>query len=504
MFTDKDIEQLNDLGIDKQVAIEQLDYFKSGFPYLSLLAPAIVGKGIVTLSKREQDEQVKKFDEFTGTILKFVPASGAATRMFKDLYKYKESKGTLDLDDKGNKAIKEFFDRLCEFAFFGQLNQLMFEQGVDLRKIAQTNYSNVVSTLLDDKGMSYGHLPKAVLKFHKYPDEVHTAIEEHLVEAAYYACDKAREARLHFTVSPEHRGKVESLLEKVLPAYEKRFDCKFTITLSEQKKSTNTIAVDNQNRPFRCPDTTILFRPGGHGALIENLDEQKEDIIFIKNIDNVLPETKVAETVYWKKVLAGVLLSSRDKVFSYLNRLEKGEKEQSFLDEIRSYIQQTFCISLPQTQSNEELSILLYSKLHRPIRVCGMVKNEGEPGGGPYVVQEEDGTTSMQILEVQQVNMQDEKMKACFNALTHFNPVDLVCSCYDHKGVKYCLKDFIDYKTGFISEKSLGGEPLKAQELPGLWNGAMSKWSTIFVEVPLAIFNPVKTVNDLLRKEHLV
>lgn len=502
MFTEKDIQQLSSLGIDEQTVNRQLNNFAEGFPYLNLIAPALVGKGIAALSKHEQSEQVKRYEAFGGAVLKFVPASGAATRMFKELYRFKDSGGTLDLEEEKNEDIKEFFDRLNEFAFFGQLNQLMFERYVDLRKYSEDCYLPLVSALLDEDGMSYGHLPKAVLKFHKYSDFVRMAIEEHLVEAALYACNADKIARLHFTVSAEHRRNVEELLNQVVPSYETYFGYKYKISFSEQKKATDTIAVDMDNKLFRTKDGSLMFRPGGHGALLENLNEQAEDIIFIKNIDNVVPETKVEETVHWKKVLGGVLLSYRDKAYSYLSRLERGERSTGFLDEACEFLQSTFCIAFPTTLSADERAALLYEKLHRPMRVCGMVKNEGEPGGGPYIVQEDDGTTSLQILEMQQVNRQDEKALSCFNALTHFNPVDIVCSCYDHKGVKYDLRNFVDPKTGFISEKSVDGKPVKAQELPGLWNGAMSKWNTAFVEVPLATFNPVKTVNDLLRKEH--
>ena len=502
MFTEKDFQQLNSLGVDEQTINHQQDNFVKGFPYLKLAAPAIAGKGIVELSKREQNEQIKRYEEFGGTTLKFVPASGAATRMFKDLYRFKDSGGTLDLDDKKNKLIKEFFDRLNEFAFYGHLNQLMFEQGVDMRRLSREDYLAVVSTLLDERGMNYGHSPKAVLKFHRYSDGVRTAIEEHLVEAALYACNAEKVARLHFTVSSEHKAKIEELLGQVIPTYEKRFGYRYEISFSEQKKSTDTIAVDLDNKLFRNQDGSLLFRPGGHGALLENLNERNEDVVFIKNIDNVVPETRVSETVYWKKVIAGVLLSCRDKVYDYLYRIEAGERSADFLEEVSGFMLSMFGVSIPENFSDEERTALLFKKLHRPLRVCGMVKNEGEPGGGPYIVQEADGATALQILEVQQVNMQDEEMRSCFNALTHFNPVDIVCSYHDHKGQKYDLRNFVDPKTGFISEKSVDGKPIKAQELPGLWNGAMSNWNTVFVEVPLATFNPVKTVNDLLRKEH--
>lgn len=504
MLTENDIEQIESLGASRQLVEDQLDNFVNGFPYLNVLSPALVSHGITVLGKREQVEQIKRYEGFGGSILKFVPASGAATRMFKDLYRFKESGGTLDLNDKQNKAIKEFFDKLNEFAFYGELNQLMFEKGIDLRQFLSDNYLSAISTLLDKDGMNYGHLPKAVLKFHKYPDQVRTAIEEHLVESALYASGKEKVARLHFTVSADHRKDIEKLLKQIVPLYEERFGFKYQISMSEQKKSTDTIAVDMDNNPFRNADGSLLFRPGGHGALIENLNEQREDIIFIKNVDNVVPETKVNETIYWKKVLAGLLLTNRDKVYAYLSQLERGQKDSDFLSEICDFMQNVFSISLPQSISEDERAELLYSKLHRPIRVCGVVKNEGEPGGGPYIVQESDGTTSLQLLEVQQINMGDARMRKYFDSLTHFNPVDVVCSCYDHKGKKYNLKDFVDPKTGFISEKSVDGKPIKAQELPGLWNGAMSKWNTIFVEVPLSTFNPVKTVNDLLRKEHQV
>ncbi len=504
MFSKQDIEQLNSLGIDAAHVEQQLKHFANGFPYLNITAPALVGKGITVLDETEQNHMVELYDAFSGSQRKFVPASGAATRMFKQLFEYMDAKGSISLNEKKNGAIKEFFDRIGEFAFYDELKALLNKQAIDIDKLQEKDYPAVVRALLNADGMSYGNLPKAVLKFHKYNDHPRTAIEEHLVEAARYAVGKDKLARLHFTVSEEHRRAIVQLLARVVPLYEQRFNIRFDITLSEQKKSTDTIAVDLNNHAFRNADGSLLFRPGGHGALIENLSELDEDIVFVKNIDNIVPETKVAETVRWKKILAGMLLSYRQQVFSYLNKLEKGERSYPFLQEVSGFMENVFSISIPTTLSEEKLALFLHEKLNRPIRVCGMVKNEGEPGGGPFVIKENDGSTSLQILESSQINMADEHMSACMKGLSHFNPVDLVCSFRTHTGGKFKLQTFVDPQTGFISEKSKDGKPLKAQELPGLWNGAMSRWNTIFVEVPLATFNPVKTVNDLLRKEHLV
>jgi hypothetical protein len=485
MFTSSDFQQLQQLGITVEQVERQLTHFRDGFPFLPIIAPAVPGKGITQFSREEQMLMVQRYDQWGGSRLKFVPASGAATRMFKTLFEYLET-------GKGGKEVDEFFIRLKDFAFYE-----------DLAKIAGKDTPDAaawVKALLDIKGLNYGNLPKGLLKFHNYAEGARTAFEEHLVEAALYGKDSAGIARLHFTVSPEHRKAFESLFDTVRQRYEQRFGVKYEVSFSEQKKSTDTIAVDLQNEPFRNADGSLLFRPGGHGALLENLNELQEDIIFIKNIDNISPDKLRTDTVHWKKVLAGYLLQLREQITTYILLLEKGCNDIK-LKEIAQFLEREFCITLPPVDG-EEYARAIYAKLNRPVRVCGMVKNEGEPGGGPFIARNADGSLSLQIVESAQIDLHDSEVQRCFKAATHFNPVDLVCSFRNYSGGCYTLADFRDEATGFISQKSKDGRELKALELPGLWNGAMSNWNTAFVEVPLATFNPVKTVNDLLRKEH--
>ncbi|MDR2937655.1 MAG: DUF4301 family protein, partial [Prevotellaceae bacterium] len=389
---------------------------------------------------------------------------------------------------------------LQKFAFYEDLKSLLNLQPFDNQAVIENLRLPILQTLLGKNGMNYGALPKGLLKFHTYKDGVRTAMEEHLVEAALYAKDKNNVAQLHFTVSPEHRILFEDLVKKVQPEYEKKYNVQYKISFSEQKKSTDTLAVDAGNAPFRNADGSMLFRPGGHGALIENLDEQHADIVFVKNIDNVAPDAYKAETVRYKKVLAGLLLQLRSKIFEYAAAVENNPSEAK-LSEIQSFFENELSFIFPKSWETNKVEYLR-SKLNRPIRVCGMVKNVGEPGGGPFVAVNPDGSASLQIAESSQLNLNDAHTKTAFDSATHFNPVDLVCSFVDRNGKKYDLKKFRDPATGFISVKSKDGKELKAQELPGLWNGAMSDWTTVFVEVPLITFNPVKTVNDLLRKEH--
>ncbi|MDR0737575.1 MAG: DUF4301 family protein [Prevotellaceae bacterium] len=486
MFSASDIRQLQYLGIEPAQAAQQIEDFRNGFPYMPVIAPATAGKGIVQVSDEEQTELVHLFDQWGGSRLKFVPASGAATRMFKSLYELRDTaKATPETDT--------FFKRLPDFAFYDDLMNVVKDAG-------HNNPQAVLNGLLEANGLNYGQLPKGLLKFHRYTEGSRTAFEEHLVEAALYAKDDKNVARLHFTVSPEHAGKFNALLKKVQPDYEKRYGVTYEITFSEQKKSTDTLAVELDNTPFRNADGSLLFRPGGHGALLENLAEIKEDIVFIKNIDNVAPDRLKPDTIHWKKVLAGMMLMLRSRIAAYLAELEQGVSSVK-LKEIATFIAQNFCITLPEVEAGQ-YAALLYAKLNRPMRVCGMVKNAGEPGGGPFLARNADGSQSLQIVESSQIDLHDASVEKIFRASTHFNPVDVVCSFRDYKGGVYDLRKFRDPATGFISQKSKDGRTLKALELPGLWNGAMSDWTTIFVEVPLSTFSPVKTVTDLLRHEH--
>lgn len=444
MFTPSDLAQLEARGISLEKAEKQLQSFATGFPELDIVSAASVGNGVLTPTEADIDMYVKAWQDYLDeghTVLKFVPASGAASRMFKDLFEYLET---------GEKTsfIEKFLVGKDHFAFGPELQGLT-EQAA-------------VHHLLKD--MNYGNLPKGLLLFHSYEDGPRTPALEHLVEGAMYAASKGN-VNIHFTVSHEHLPLFQAHLAANQATYEDKLGVKFHISYSEQKPSTDTLAANPDGTPFRTADDKLLFRPGGHGALIENLNEQDADIIFIKNIDNVVPDRLKGDTVRYKQLLAGVLVTEQKKVFEKL-------KDPNLTDEEKA-------------------------KLQRPLRVCGVVKNTGEPGGGPFLVREEDGSISCQILESSQISN-----PALMQQATHFNPVDLVCATRNAEGKPYYLPDFVDEKTGFISHKSKDGKELLALELPGLWNGAMSRWNTIFVEVPVSTFNPVKTVNDLLRPEH--
>ncbi|HTX88156.1 MAG TPA: DUF4301 family protein, partial [Bacteroidales bacterium] len=443
-----------------------------------------------------------------GPVMKFVPASGAASRMFKHLFEFREDirKGTASLADHSFNSVWYFLQHLEELPFYGDLLPVPLLKRIPPEQLVRENRPGpVIDAILGAGGLNYGNLPKALLKFHRYPEGSRTALEEHLVEAAHYAADERGTARIHFTLSPEHTLKFSEKTDEVRSRYEKAFGVTFEIGYSVQKESTDTLAVDEENHPFRKEDGTLLFRPAGHGALLANLEETDAGVIFIKNIDNIVPDRLKGPTYENKKLIGGVLLRTRDRIHSFLRKETAGEAAPAEMAEIVRFISEEGMLplpegfdALPEPNKREQLRVLL----NRPIRVCGMVKNEGEPGGGPFWVTGKDGRNSLQIVESSQVNLAEEGQKNIFSRATHFNPVDLVCSIRDFRGNKFRLSDWVDEETGFISGKSSGGRTLKAQELPGLWNGAMAKWITLFVEVPILTFNPVKTVNDLLRKEH--
>jgi hypothetical protein len=449
-FNAQDLEQLRARGISVEKAEAQLECFRNGFPELDIVAPASTKKGILAPKKAEQEEYIsawQKYLEEGHKILKFVPASGAASRMFKNLFQYLE-------DGIETPFIQDFLAHKDSFAFGPQL--------------AGKDGQEAVRYLLQD--MHYGDLPKGLLLFHKYRDGARTPALEHLVEAAQYCVEPMADghkptAYLHFTVSHDHLPLFRQHIADNLKKFEEKYNVKYDVTFSEQLPSTDTIAANPDGTPFRTKDGKLLFRPGGHGALIENLNQQDADIVFIKNIDNVVPDRLKKDTIRYKQILAGVLVTEQKRVFEAL-------KDPNLSDEERA-------------------------KLNRPIRVCGVVKNTGEPGGGPFLVRDADGSVSCQILESTQIS--DPALMA---QSTHFNPVDLVCAIRDYEGNPFDLPRYVDPQTGFISNKSKDGKELLALELPGLWNGAMAKWNTIFVEVPVSTFNPVKTVNDLLREQH--
>lgn len=500
-FSTQDKEQLEAKGISEEKIEEQLNYFKNGFPPLNIKKPASIDDGIIRITKEEFSEKISIWDDYLKTdkeVTKFVPASGAASRMFKDLFAFVES----SYDEPTTQFEKEFFDNIKSFAFYDDLDQIcvkVYGKNID-ELMAVKRFKEIIKMLLTDEGLNYGELPKGLLLFHSYYDKKRTPMEEHLVEGSMYAKDNNKNVNVHFTISPHHKELFTKLVEEKRSELEKSLDVSFNISFSIQKPSTDTIAVDMENNPFR-DEGELLFRPGGHGALIENLNDLQSDIVFIKNIDNIVPDKFKSEEAKYKKMLAGVLVETQKKIFDYLEKLDSASYSDNILNEIKDFIENELSITTDKLSGNdkEQLVQQMVKKLNRPIRVCGMVRNEGEPGGGPFIVENKDGSFSPHILEGSQIVT--DKAKVLASKATHFNPVDLVCGIKDHKGEKFNLLNFIDKETGFISSKSQSGRALKALELPGLWNGAMSDWNTIFVEVPISTFNPVKTVNNLLRKE---
>ncbi len=512
MFSDRDRNQLQERNISVGEAEEQLRQFERGFSDIPAVKPAVAGDGILRMDDAVVSRYAALYEEnLPGQqVLKFVPASGAATRMFKDLYEALQAGKDAEhfrefLEETGKKEVLRLLDQLRSFAFYRELEEKLAKRGID--PLDPSAAREVLQAILGEEGLHYGNLPKGLIRFHSYGDAPRTAAEEHLVEGALYARDTEGNVHIHFTVSPEHLPLFRDLTDEKIPVFENRYGVKYEVDFSVQKPSTDTLAANPDNTPFREPDGSLLFRPGGHGALLDNLDELPADLIFIKNIDNVVPDRLKAVTVEYKKALAGLLLSLRKRVFAYLRMIEDpAELDDDRIREIARFLEQELCLVHPAGFDGiprQEKLAYLFLKLNRPIRVCGMVRNEGEPGGGPFWVRNADGSMGLQIAESSQFNLDDPKQQAVFSAATHFNPVDLVCSTRDHRGEPFPLKKFRDPGTGFISSKSKDGRALKALELPGLWNGAMADWNTVFVEVPVETFNPVKTIMDLLRKEHL-
>ena len=476
MFTQNEIQQILAHGLSVEQVEKQIEAFRQGFPSLAVVKAASPEDGIICLSDDEVEAAVARYESKVNelSVVKFVPASGAATRMFKELFEFVN-------DDKRGKGIDTLLQNIEKFAFYEELKAT----GVDF-----TDDKAVVSAIIKE-GLYYGAKPKGLVTFHNYPDGTRKAIEEHLMEGAQYGASKGV-SRLHFTVSPEHKEAFKTLLAERTAKYEERFGIKYDISFSEQKSSTDTIAVNPDNTPFLTDEGKLLFRPAGHGALLSNLNDIEADVIFVKNIDNVTTDALRGDTIRYKKALAGVLLDLQAQTFAHLKALNEGVAN---LAEVAEFVEKKLCTKLPA----EYDATLLTALLNRPIRVCGMVRNEGEPGGGPFWVKNDDGTQSLQIAESSQISAEDMPL---MKEATHFNPVDLVCGVRKANGEKFNLMGYTDPKTGFISSKSSGGRELRAQELPGLWNGAMAKWNTIFVDVPISTFSPVKVVQDLLRPQH--
>lgn len=503
-FSDADIDQIHREGLSVERLKEQVAFFVRGVSHVELNRPCTVHDGIEIILPEDEEKLVASYDQAVaaGRCLKFVPASGAASRMFKEWFR------ALDQPWKDSEAAAvSFAEELGAYPFYDDLRQAISKMGGNIDFLmAEKKYSDILAYILTSRGLQYGLMPKALLKFHKYPEGSRTSLEEHLVETALYVTDARRIGRMHITVSPEHRQPVKTFLDVVRPIYEGLFGVTYEIGLSCQETATNTIAVDMDNRPLRSDDGRLCFRPGGHGALMKNLNDIDGDIIFLKNIDNVAPDRIKPVTVRYKKALAGLLLKLQQETFRYLECLAEGIITGDDITAIDNFCRDKLHIIFPADYREwplERKTGLWREKLDRPIRVCGVVRNEGEPGGGPFWVKAADGAQSLQIVEEMQVDPHSAEQRALWRGATHFNPVDLVCSVRDYKGRKFDLKRFVDLEAVSISIKSEKGRDIKALELPGLWNGSMANWNTVFVEVPIETFNPVKTVEDLLRPQHL-
>ncbi|MCH5347153.1 MAG: DUF4301 family protein [Muribaculaceae bacterium] len=504
-FRPQDLTLLETRGVSVDEAEAQISRFINGFPFLKIESAATVGRGIKRLSAAEEDVAIERWKEYLqagGEVLKFVPASGAASRMFKALFSYIDG----DTDElKPGSPVAQLIENLDKLPFLAELQEAVKKMhGTTLADLVeQKRNRDIIAAIVKPEGMNYGNLPKGLLKFHSYADGSRTPLEEHLTEGAQTAANSSGVVNLHFTVSEQHVPLFKAKLAEAIPAAEARTGLKFDVTMSTQKASTDTIAVNPDNTPF-LQDDHLLFRPGGHGALIENLNDIDSAVVFIKNIDNVVPDSRRDITVRYKQVIGGVLMQARDRIVEAIAKIDSGDYTDADLAGIETFMKDTLCFHDTRLASLDKLDKANYlrGKLDRPLRVCGMVKNEGEPGGGPFITYNADGSTSPQILESTQIDPAKPEYAEMLKTATHFNPVDLVCCIKRTDGSHYNLPDYVDADTGFISSKSAGGRELRALELPGLWNGAMSDWNTIFVEVPIETFNPVKVVNDLLRPAH--
>jgi hypothetical protein len=513
-FTKKDIEHIENKGLSIDQINNQIDTFKKGLPFIKLESAATIGNGILKFSDSEKENFINFFESKrnNNSFIKFVPASGAATRMFKFLFdfltEFKPDEESINafVNRKNASELSMFYVGIKKFPFYYKVKQQLYKENPNFDNLKiNEKLLLFIKTMLQTDKLDYSNYPKGLFPFHQYKGHVATAFEEHLFEAALYASSNNK-ADLHFTVSEMHSHKFDNEFERIEKIVEKKTNTDFNINYSFQKQSTDTIAVTLQNEPIRDEKGRLVFRPSGHGALLDNLNELDVDVIFIKNIDNVVVFKFEEEVAKYKMMLAGILLKIQSKVFKYQEILNREDVSKSELKNITSFVSDELNIVLPiefKSWSEKEQIKLLRNKIERPIRVCGMVKNEGEPGGGPFWVNK-DGDISLQIVESAQIEQNNTFQKEIFENSTHFNPVDLVCSVKNYKGEKYDLKKFVDYETGFITKKTKSGKEIKALELPGLWNGSMAYWNTIFVEVPLITFNPVKTVNDLLKDPHQI
>ena len=500
MFTQEDIRIFAERGTSAPQVQKQVDRFKKGFPWMKIVGPATPERGIEVLTPSQADRAAAYADSASvAGRCKFVPASGAASRMFKDIFSGLDSLKAGN-DPGADSPVGRLASRIKDFAFY---SESLFGQEED----SAAYRLKVADAVLNYPGLGYGSKPKGVIAFHRYGDEVRTAFAEHLVEAQEYMRNADGTASLTVTISPEHKALFEDALEEVRAKFESRYGISYNVRFTFQDPATDTVAVDPSGKPFRTDEGRLLFRPAGHGALIYNLNNVEEELVSIKNIDNVAHARMLPVTARWKKVLMGRCLELRDTIFEFLRGLDAESDPASdscrrLCDRIESFLDRVLCIQLPLEPNPADRVALLRSKLDRPIRVCGMVRNEGEPGGGPFIIAGKDGSSNLQILESVQIDPSSPRSADILSRATHFNPVDLVCCLRNYKGEKFDLLRYVDEEAGFISSKSYQGRPLRALELPGLWNGAMSDWNTLFVGVPLETFNPVKVVLDRLRPAH--
>ena len=518
LFTKADLEQMDQLGIREEEASRQVAILKKGPRWSALQRPCTPGDGIAVIDGKEQERLISLWQEAAdrGRFSAFLPASGAATRMFAFLERIRNRLDRVTFEGMAEEfdAISEdyqefraFIESLNEFAFVEALAEVMSQAGISLpEKIQLQDYSEILGFLLESQGLKYSSLPKALIPFHRYSDHCRTALEEHLVEAIPTVRDRKGRCRLHFTVAPEHENEVKIFAREAAAKYGKNFGVQYELSFSIQSPATNTLALDPENRPFRRPDGSLLFRPGGHGALLQNLNGCEGDIVFIKNIDNVVKDSLRDPVVRYQRILAGRLIELEQAIFGYLRLLSSRSMEAKVMQEVLGFVGHHLSVSLPEnflTCSDQEKVSRLFSLLNRPLRVCGMVVNRGEPGGGPFWVKDHSGGLSLQLVEQAEIDGGSPEQVAILEASTHFSPVQIVCGLRDFKGEPFDLAQFADPEAVFVTRKSEYGRELKALELPGLWNGGMAYWNTFFVEVPEETFNPVKTINDLLRPGHL-
>lgn len=513
-FSEKDLSQIEKKGISPAKVQEQIEIFKRGNVAVNVIEAATVRNGILQLSEEEKQRLIQLYDSKRDglDILKFIPASGAATRMFKALYNFvrhynPQEESVHDYIERQNDPkLESFFTRMKDLPFYEEVQKHIHENHPKFDELTENKQQLIlVRTMLEEDGLQLGEQPKGLVPFHRYEDSSATSFEEHLREAVDYAASKDK-VRIHFTVSEEHHEKFEAEARRIKDKLEKETGVTFQISYSYQDPKTDTLAVTKENEPFRDENGNMFFRPGGHGALINNLNEQDADLIFIKNIDNVVIPKNRQTLAEYKKMLAGKLLELQEKSFSYLMKLEAEPTEEE-LAEMQEFLQKKLNsglnVNFEELQKGQKIDTLR-KLFNRPMRVCGMVKNEGEPGGGPFWVKHENGEISLQIVESSQIDHDNYQQSKIAQEATHFNPVDVVCAFKDYNGRKFDLTEYVDKDTFFIANKTKDGKDLKALELPGLWNGAMARWISIFVEVPVETFNPVKTVADLLKPTHQV